>query len=382
MQLMAIPGKSRREAQVAQFVTDFLRESGISNTQIKFDSAHRRTPEKGDVGNLVVKLPGSVGGKRRMLMAHLDTVPTCLGSEPVRRGKQVFSKNPNTGLGADDRAGVAVVLNAIREIQKRNLPHPPLTLLFLVQEEIGLQGARTLSLGQLGKPKMAFNFDGGSPQKITIGATGGYRMKIDVRGLASHAGNAPERGVSAIAIAAEAISSLHSGGWHGQIEYSGKQGTSNIGVIHGGAATNVVADRVDVLAEARSHQSTFRRRIVREIEKAFRQAARSVKSIDGKQGTVHFDGRLDYESFCLPVNAPCVRIAQMAVEAIGLEPQLAVANGGLDANWTNAHGIPTVSLGCGQKYQHTVNEALDIQGFEQACQLALRLATEVDDATG
>ena len=322
------------------------------------------------------KLPGSVRGPRRLLMAHLDTVPICVGSQPVRKGNLVRSADPATGLGADDRAGVAVVLNAALQMLRRDLPHPPLTFLWTVQEEIGLQGARCASVGRLGKPRLAFNFDGGAPDKLTIGATGGYRLAIDVQGIASHAGGAPERGVSAIAIAALAIADLQQGGWHGDILKDGNHGTSNVGVISGGAATNVVTDRVLVKAEARSHDAKFRRLIVREIESAFQRAVRQVKNVDGKRGKVKLEGHLDYESFSLSPDEPCVVAAQRAVAACGLTPQLAITNGGVDANWMVEHGIPTVTIGAGQLNQHMVTEALDVKKYLQACEIGMRLATD------
>ena len=111
-------------------------------------------------------------------------------------------------LGADDRAGVAVVLSAALAILRNKLPHPPLTFFWPIQEEIGLYGARFADLGLLGEPKLAFNWDGGSLDRVTVGATGGYRMQIDIEGLASHAGVCPEQGVSAIAIAGLAIAEL------------------------------------------------------------------------------------------------------------------------------------------------------------------------------
>jgi tripeptide aminopeptidase len=309
-----------------------------------------------------------------MLAAHLDTTPICVGSRPVRQGDLIRSANPNTGLGADNRAGTAVVLTAALEILRRGLPHPPLTFCWFVQEETGLHGSRYLNKKLLRKPAMAFNWDGGSPAKLTIGATGGYRLGIEVRGLASHAGNAPERGVSAIAIAALAIADLHRGGWHGDVRKGRQRGASNVGVIRGGDATNVVTDRVRIRAEARSHQPRFRQRIVAEIEKAFRQAAAEVKNAAGATGTIQFDGRLDYEAYRLNRQEPCVRLAAQAVRAIGRQPELAVTNGGLDANWLVKHHIPTVSLGCGQLDPHMVSEALLVPDFQDACRIALLLA--------
>ncbi len=183
-----------------------------------------------------------------------------------------------------------------------------------------------------------------------------------------------QRGVSAIAIAALAIAELQRGGWHGAISKPGGQGASNVGIIQGGNATNVVTDRVALKAEARSHDPKFRKTIVREIEQAFRRAAKEVVNAEGKRGKVAIDGRLDYESFLLPADEPCIAQAEEAVQAVGLTPQRAVANGGIDANWLNRHGIPTVTLGCGQMNPHMTNEALDIRQFENACRIAWRLS--------
>jgi tripeptide aminopeptidase len=267
------------------------------------------------------------------------------------------------------------LLCAALAIERGKLDHPPLTILWTVQEEVGLHGARYIKRGLLGKPALAFNFDGGSPAKVTIGATGGYRMTIEVKGLASHAGGAPAEGISAVAITSLAIADLVKNGWHGQIVKGKHVGTSNVGVIHGGEATNVVTDHVRLRAEARSHDAGFRERIVNEIHRAFERAVREVRNTAGRRGSVQFDGRLDYESFRLPLDKPCVRAAIAAVEAEKCEPEIAISNGGLDANWLTAHGIPTVTLGCGQRNIHTASEELDIAEFHLARRIALRLAT-------
>lgn len=375
MELMAISGVSGREGAVAAYITKKLREAGAPASAIRSDHAHKKTPLAGEVGNLVFQLPGTVRGPRRLLMAHMDTVPICVGAKPVRKGQIIHSADPKTGLGGDDRSGVAVVLHAALTILRRKLPHPPLTFFWPVQEEVGLHGARYAQLSLLGKPRLAFNWDGGPAEKITVGATGGYRLQIEIDGLAAHAGAAPEQGISAIAIASLAIAQLVRDGWHGLIIKGDKRGTSNVGYIHGGEATNVVTDHVTLKAEARSHDRTFREHIVGVIEKAFADTAKQVRSAAGQCGRVRFEGRHDYEAFQLPREEPAVIAAERAVRAVGLEPQAAVSNGGLDANWMTAHGIPTVTLGCGQMQIHTASELLDIPAFERACEIALRLAT-------
>jgi tripeptide aminopeptidase len=375
LDLLAIPGGSGNEKAVADQIVKRLREAGCPADAISFDSAHTKTPIKGNVGNLIVKLPGTVPGPRRLFMAHMDTVPVCIGTKPLVAGRFVKSGNPATGLGADDRAGCAVVLSTALEILNRKLPHPPLTFFFAIQEEVGLYGARFAKAADLGKPKLAFNFDGGAVEKITVGATGGYRMDIAIEGIPSHAGVAPEKGVSAIAIASLAIASLVEDGWHGLVMKDGKRGTSNVGVIQAGCATNVVAESAALRAEARSHDPAFRGRIVKAIEKAFTDAVKKVRSADGKTGRVTFDGHLDYEAFRLADDEPCVVAAQEAVRGLGLVPRLDISNGGLDANWMAANGTPTVTFGCGQMEIHTTKEQLDLDAFEAACTIALRLAT-------
>lgn len=375
LRLMAIRGRSGEEGKVVELIKSELLAAGANAADIATDDAPSRSPLGGEVGNLIFKLPGTIAGQRRLLMAHMDTVPLCIGCKPVVVGEYVESADKSTGLGADDRGGCAVVLTAALEILRRKLPHPPLTFFWPVQEEVGLFGARFANLELLGKPGLAFNWDGGSAAKITVGATGAFRIEIKITGLAAHAGNAPEKGVSAITIASLAIAKLHQHGWLGLIERDGYRGTSNVGVVRGGEATNVITDSVTLRAECRAHDPKFRQLILDTICEAFRNACEEVRSIDGATGSVAIQQRLDYESFELKEDEPCVATAERAVSSAGLTPNRAISNGGLDANWLSAHGIPTVTMGCGQMDVHTNKERLDIEQFRAACRVALRLAT-------
>jgi len=375
LRLMAVPGRSGEEGRVVDLITTELRRAGARASDIETDDVAMRSPLGGEVGNLIFKLPGTVRGPRRLLMAHLDTVPLCIGSKPRKKGGYVESVDKSTGLGADDRAGCAVVLTAALEILRNKLPHPPLTFFWPVQEEVGLFGAHYGDLRMLGKPKLAFNWDGGAAEKLTVGATGAYRMTITVGGTASHAGGAPEKGVSAITIASLAVADLHQNGWLGLVVKDGVRGTANVGVVAGGAATNVITDRVELRAECRSHDLKFRKRILNEIGDAFRRAAAAVCNVYDRCGTVKLVARPDYESFLLDDDEPCVVEAERVVCDVGLEPVRAISNGGLDANWLSARGIPTVTLGCGQMDVHTVKERLDVKVFQSACRIGLRLAT-------
>jgi len=374
-EMMAIPGKSREEGQVAGFIREKLALAGIPESAIIDDRANRRSPVGGEVGNVVVKLPGTIRGPRRLLMAHIDTVPLCVGSRPVRKGDYIESRDAHTALGGDNRAGSSVVLNAILSICRGDLPHPPLTLLWVVQEEIGLYGARFVAKSKLGNPKLCFNWDGGDPASVVVGATGDYAITVEIEGIASHAGGHPEQGVSAIAIAARAIADLQENGWHGLILKGRNAGTSNVGIIHGGDATNVVTPKLTLRAEARSHNPKFRKRIVEEYRKAFNRAVKAVRNDAGKTGTVNFTAELKYEAFRMSDTAGPVQHALQAVELAGLNPESRVSNGGLDANWMTAHGLPTATLGCGQENIHTVEERLHLPSFLNACRIGLLLAT-------
>lgn len=382
LRLMRIPGKSCEERKVAEAVIDALLEAGLPEGQITFDDAHTRTRLPGEVGNLIARIPGTVEGPVTLLSAHLDTVPICVGCQPVIDGDYVRSAEPATGLGADNRAGVAAILTAAVELMRSGHAHPPLVLCWFVQEEIGLQGSRHMDPSVLGAIDVAINFDGGTVEKLTVGATGGERMTIDVHGRPAHAGVAPEKGVSAITIAARAIADLDGNGWLGRIERQEGCGTSNVGVISGGNATNVVTPEVQLRAEARSHDAVMRGRIVQAYRSAFVAAAEAVRSIDGHCGRAEFESHVDYESFRLDDDAPSVAVARRAVEAIQRIPYAEVAGGGLDANWLYRHGIDAVTLGCGQRNVHTRDEQMCVGDYLDACRIALDVASGTAAARG
>ena len=377
MQLMAVRGPSCEESEVAAVVVDQLKAIDIPGVAISFDTAHQRTPRPGAIGNLIVKLSGTKKGPRLMLSAHLDAVPICMGCKPKRVGDVIKSADSATGLGGDDRAGVAALLVGLMEVLESKQDYAPLTLCFFVQEEIGLQGSRNLVVSKLGKPAFALNFDGGNPRKLTIGATGGEKLKIKLYGIPAHAGLAPQDGANAITAAGLAIASLHKEGWLGLVKKRlpgariASMGTSNVGIIRGGNATNVITDFVEVDAEARSHESPFRTLISNAIKDAFVKAASLVTTAAGLAVRAEVEQRVDYESFRLDQNSEAVQRAAATVRAsTGAEPEFAITDGGVDANWLFKHGIPAVTLGCGQRNVHTNQETLDVPDFLVACRIA------------
>ncbi|MGB0599237.1 MAG: M20/M25/M40 family metallo-hydrolase [Rubripirellula sp.] len=376
MQITAIPGRSGDEAKVAETIVELLKQAGVQDSQIEFDGAEKRTRIDGNCGNLIVTMPGNGEGPRTLLSAHMDTVPICVGSQPVVDGTQVRSSEP-TGLGADDRAGCAAILTAIIERCQRGDEHfAPAVVSFLIQEEIGLEGARHLDVNKIGKVDRAFNFDGGTVEKLTSGAIGGERMTIDLTGIPAHAGVAPEQGVSTIVIASQAIADLHQRGWLGRVVQGEQTGSANIGVIQGGEATNVITPNLHLKAEARSHDSAFRQQIVSEIRQAFEKATAAVQNEAGECGQCDFESHVDYESFALHEDHPSIVTAKAAIAKIGRQAFCEVSNGGVDANWLFRHGIEAVTLGCGQRNIHTADERLEIADYIDACRVATSMITD------
>lgn len=375
MQLISISGGSGSELAVADWITQQLQAAGVPAEAFFRDTAHKKSPAGGNTGNLIVKLKGSRRAPRRLLMAHMDTVPIAVGAVPVRDGDWIRPKSSETALGGDNRAGCAVVLTAILEILKQKLDYPPLTLLFTVQEETGLRGARYLNTAKLGRPELCFNWDGRDPASLIIGAVGASNLSIRIDGIASHAGAHPERGVNAAIVAATALAKLRESGWHGLVKKGRSRGSSNVGVIRGGDATNVVMPLVLLEAEARSHDSDFRRRIVAAWHDAFATATAGLSTDDDRTGLLQFNEEVRYEPFRMDPASPCVLAAKDAVKAAQLKPLVQICDGGLDANWMAVHGFPAVTLGCGQHDIHTVNECLNIPEYLNACQIALHLAS-------
>jgi len=228
---------------------------------------------------------------------------------------------------------------------------------------------------------MCFNFDSKFAAELMTGAVGQENWEAEIRGKASHAGVAPEKGISATLVASIALTEAHRGGWFGKVVKPDGKGTSNAGIFGGkdgkaaGDATNVVTDYVHVKGEARSSDAAFAAAIATAFREAFAKAQAEVKDAGGATAEVTFKSEPSYPPFKLDDDAPAVRHAKRAVESIGLKPTTMFSNGGLDANWLDKHGVPTVTFGAGQYDPHTVNEYVDLKEFANGCRLAVALAT-------
>ncbi|MCA3642029.1 MAG: M20/M25/M40 family metallo-hydrolase [Methylobacterium sp.] len=380
MRYLSIEGVTGQEAKIAAAISEDLQALGVPASDIHYDTAHKRIPVPTETGNLIVHLPGTRPGPRLLFSTHLDTVPLCAGAKPRREGDRIVSDG-TTALGGDNRTGCALIVALVETLLKHKLPHPPISLLFTVREESGLHGARELIASDLNGAAMCFNVDGRLASELIIGAVGQENWEVEIVGKASHAGVAPDKGISATLVAAIALAEANANGWFGKVVKPDGHGTSNIGIFGGknntpaGDATNVVTDYAYLKGEARSPTEAFATSITAGFRAAFETARNKVKDTGGDMAKVTFTNKPAYPPFKLDEKSPAVVRAAKAVEAIGLKPTFIFSNGGLDANWLDKHGIPTVTIGAGQYDIHTIKEYVDLPEYAQGCRLAVVLAT-------
>ncbi len=379
MKYLGIEGVSGEEEAIANAVVADLKALGV--TDIAFDTAHKRIPLPTQTGNLYARLPGTRPGKPLVFATHLDVVPLCAGAKPKVSGKKIVGDG-TTALGGDNRTGCAVLVTLAETLLKNNLPHPPITLLFTVREESGLQGARFMDPEVLKGASMCFNVDSKIPADLITGAVGAERWDVEIHGKAAHAGVAPDKGISSTLVASIALAEAHKGGWFGKVKKGKQRGTSNAGIFGGkggtiaaGNATNVVTDYVYVRGETRSPEAKFASAISAAYKAAFAKAAKQVKDDKGGTAKVKFTSRAEYPSFNIKDDAAAVKHAKRAAESMGLKPKTLFSNGGLDANWFVKYGVPTITIGAGQYDIHTVNEYVYLPEFADGCRLAVALAT-------
>jgi tripeptide aminopeptidase len=380
MRFLAVEGLSGQEKAIGEAVIGELKGVGVPASAIRFDKVHERIPAPTQTGNLFVDLPGTRRGPRLLFITHLDTVPMCAGARPKREGDRIVSDG-TTALGGDNRTGCAVLVTLVETLLKHKLPHPPLSLMFAVREESGIQGCRYLDPADLNGAAMGFNVDSRLAADLITGAVGQEYWDVDVKGKAAHAGLAPEKGISSTLVAAVALTEARRAGWFGKVVKPNGHGTSNAGVFSGkngkaaGDATNVVTDYVHIKGEARSPELSFAHAITEGFREAFEMAKAEIKDAEGGIAEVTFEASHAYPPFKLADDAPAVRHAKRATESVGMKPNAVYSNGGLDANWLVKHGLPTVTFGAGQYEVHTVKEYVHLPEFANGCRLAVALAT-------
>ncbi|HPU61761.1 MAG TPA: M20/M25/M40 family metallo-hydrolase [Bacillota bacterium] len=309
-------------------------------------------------GNLISSFPGKDSSALPVLFGcHADTVSPGTGIEPVLEGDTIRSKG-ETVLGADNKAGIAELIEAIRTADR----HPPLEIVVTKEEETGLKGSRNLDFSQI-TAKVGFVVDGDLLDTVVIGGPSHMLIDVEITGKAAHAGMEPEKGISAIKAASFGIAMLK----EGRVD---DETTVNVGIIQGGQARNSVPDKAEVKAECRSlnHEKCLAQGEL--IKAVFEVAARAV----GAKAKI--ESELAYKAVSIPEDAKVVEIAKQAVASVGITPKVKVICGGTDASIYNEKGIQCVVIGTGVQQEHTTDECIAVSDMEKAVKMIRRIFNE------
>lgn len=366
-ELCAIASPSGRERACADRVAAELRALGLT---VEEDDAGRALG--GDCGNLLARLPAATGAGVRtevgagdgapaggiLLCAHLDTVPLTGPLEPVQEDG-VWSNRHEAILGADNKAAVAVMVQAAR--RWASAPPPvPVELLFTVGEEVALAGAKAFDAGRL-RSAFGYVYDHASPiGEIVLASPTYHKLIADFRGLAAHAGIRPEAGRSAIHAAARAIAAMRLG----RID---EETTANVGTVQGGTAQNVVPERCRVVAEVRSLDAGKAEALVQELVDHLHDGADA--------GGCDLDVTVEqlFRGYRTKPTAPAVQAAEAALRAVGYAPRHIATGGGSDANVLEAAGFPCVNLANGTERNHQPDESVPQRALEDMLDVTFAL---------
>jgi tripeptide aminopeptidase len=353
VRLCEIESPSKDERNVADVVRAELQSLGL---RVEEDDSAQDTGS--DAGNLLARIPGPDASPTILLCAHLDTVPLSAPVEVVQ-DNGVLSNRNEAILGADNKAAVATVLGAVRRLVADGSP-VGVEILFTTCEELALAGAKALERGRL-RSDFGYVFDHASPVgELVLSSPTYYRLELDFRGHAAHAGIRPEAGRNAIAAAARALTAMKLG----RLD---EATTANVGQIEGGSAANVVAERCRVVLETRSLDDSRAGEVVGSMVDAATEAA-SDSECD-VETTVE---RL-FRGYRLQRSAPVVEIAARALESCGIEPRYINTGGGSDANVLIAAGLPVLNVANGTERNHEPDESVTVDALETMLDVTLAI---------
>ncbi len=358
IELVKVDSETKNEANISEVLKDKFTSLGV---EVSEDNAKEITGH--GANNLICSLKGTKDSADPIYFtSHMDTVVPGNGITPSIKDGYIVTDG-TTILGADDKAGVAAILEAIRSIQEQKVEHGDLQFIITVGEESGLVGAKALNPDDL-KAKYGYAIDSdGQVGNIIIAAPTQAKLNAVVKGKTAHAGVAPEKGVSAITLASKAIAKMPLG----RID---DETTANIGRFEGGKQTNIVCDHVEILAEARSLVPEKMQAQVEKMKKAFYDTAEEMG------GEVDIQVDIMYPGFKQKAGDQVVEIARAAAKRIGRESELLTSGGGSDANVIAGHGIPTVNLSVGYEEIHTTNERIPVAELEKIAEFVTAIIEE------
>ncbi|MDT7543298.1 MAG: tripeptide aminopeptidase [Acidobacteriota bacterium] len=363
LELVQIDSISRKERDVAEHIKKLCEEMGA---QVEIDDAGAKVG--GNSGNVIARFPGTITNVETIMMsAHMDTVVPGEGVKPIVEG-DIIRTDGTTVLGGDDKSGCAVIIETIRCLQEQNVPYAPIEAVFSICEEVGLLGAKHVDVSKL-KSKYGLVFDSDDPGFLFTKGPSANHMEFKIYGLESHAGVAPEEGISAIRIAAEAINNMKLG----RID---EETTANIGVIEGGKATNITTNLVTLLGEARSlDDAKLEAQTAHMIECLEEAAAKHEVTVAGvtTKGRIESNVSREYYAMDVPESSRVVQLVYQAAARLGQKVEACSSGGGCDANIFNKRGIECANFGTGMRAIHTVKEWLDVKDLYASAEMTLEI---------
>ncbi len=361
LDLVSISSLSRREGAIARRLETTLKAMGA---RVEVDDAGEKVG--GETGNLLARFAGTKPGATPFLLSgHMDTVGPAEKIH-VRVEGDIVRSDGTTVLGGDDKAGIGAILEAIRVLREQKIPHGDIEVVLSICEETGLLGAKHFDTGRLtARRGLVLDVDGVC--ELITRAPAANRLSVTVTGLEAHAGVCPERGMSAIQIASEAIAGMKLGRMDAET-------TANLGVIEGGLSTNIVPARVSIRGEARSLSLEKLQAQTEHMRRRFEEAVarHSVKLEDRvRQARVDTKVERQYERLDVPEQAPIVGLVTEAARRLGHAFRTRATGGGSDANVFSTRGLEIANLACGMRDIHTVNEWVDLKDLYTTAALVL-----------
>lgn len=345
LDMVAIDSPSKHEAAMAAYCSKRLERLGFT---VRFDESQESTGS--DTPQIMAFKKGTAPG-HIALSAHMDCVQPCHAIKPVVQDG-IIRSDGTTILSGDDKSGVAEILEALESIVESGTPCPDVTVLFSVCEELGVAGAPYYPERLFDNETLCLVVDAeGSAGTIFTAAPYHWTFSAVFHGRASHAGVEPEAGCSAIQMAAHAICSMPLGRHDGST-------TSNVGIVEGGRATNIVPDTCEVRGECRSIQSAKADDLKAQMDAAMRRAAEDVG------GAVDIEWRLSYPGIFLAQDDPDVRMLIDIAETLGLKPCLETTGGGSDANILATKGAKPIPIASGMTDFHSLKESLRVEDLQ------------------
>jgi tripeptide aminopeptidase len=343
MEMVRIDSESGNEAEMVEYLRGEFTAMGAEATVDGYGNLVAKFPEKGCSGKAPI-----------LLSCHADTVQPGKGIEPVLKDG-VIRSGGETILGADDKAGIAEMLEALRTAEV----HPPVEVAISRQEEVGLLGVKNMDFSLI-TARAGFLLDNDTLDTIVIGGPSYFAIDVDIKGKAAHAGMEPEKGINAIQAAARAIAALELGRLDTDT-------TANVGVIKGGLIRNGVPDSASFLAEARSLDHA----------KGQALADRMVETIRSEVEGFGASVEIRVDNLCRAVDIPedskTVEISKKALKSVGVDASTTFITGFTDASIYNNEGIEVAVVGIGAHNEHSTDEYIEIADMEKAMRMIVEI---------